>query len=226
MESYHLYVISFTVGSESGLAMVAAGSDRDAFQILKNGGSRGGPYILKKCRDIGMTACCSFGLLLESYVNAIEAYDAIISAANKLVGPQGLSAYDVARENGFGGTVEEWLLSLKGETGDRGPQGDPALFGSIGAHVDGNVGVPGVDVVYTGPENRKDLFFDFHNLKGETGAQGPEGPAVPVIDNLNTDAKYVALAASQGVELKNRIDATNQRVDGVAFLGDVVESVL
>lgn len=33
-------------------------------------------------------------------------------------GIQGLSAYDVAVINGFVGTEEEWLLSLKGEKGD------------------------------------------------------------------------------------------------------------
>ncbi len=39
---------------------------------------------------------------------------------------QGLSAYEIAVENGFVGTEEEWLASLKGEkgdTGDTGPSG-------------------------------------------------------------------------------------------------------
>ncbi|WP_259424153.1 hypothetical protein [Bacillus velezensis] len=30
----------------------------------------------------------------------------------------GKSAYDIAVDNGFSGTVEEWLASLKGEKGD------------------------------------------------------------------------------------------------------------
>ena len=82
-QAIHLYVISFTVGSESGLAMVAANNDRDAFQILKNGGSRcGGGYNLIQIRDIGMSSSCVYGLLLESFVNANEAYDAILEAAN------------------------------------------------------------------------------------------------------------------------------------------------
>jgi len=38
-------------------------------------------------------------------------------------GPEGKSAYDLAVENGFEGTMEEWIESLKGETGPRGPEG-------------------------------------------------------------------------------------------------------
>ncbi|MCO6395607.1 hypothetical protein HW575_00705, partial [Bacillus velezensis] len=35
----------------------------------------------------------------------------------------GKSAYDIAVDNGFSGTVEEWLASLKGEKGDTGATG-------------------------------------------------------------------------------------------------------
>ena len=86
----HLYVISFTVGAESGLALVAANDEKSAFQILKNGGSRHcDGYSLIQTRDIGMTCDCYYGLLMESFVNARQAYDAIMRAANKLVGPKG-----------------------------------------------------------------------------------------------------------------------------------------
>lgn len=82
-EAFHLYVISFTVGKEAGLAMVAAQDEKSAFQILKNGGSRYCEgYSLIQTRDIGMTTNCTYGLLLESFVNAKEAYDAIVQAAN------------------------------------------------------------------------------------------------------------------------------------------------
>jgi hypothetical protein len=78
-------------------------------------------------------------------------------------GPQGevgLSAYEVALDNGFEGTEAEWLASLvgpqgaKGDTGDTGPQGDVGPQGETGPQ-----GEPGP--------------------QGETGAQGPEGPAGP-----------------------------------------------
>lgn len=38
---------------------------------------------------------------------------------------RGYSAYEVAVLNGFKGTEEEWLASLKGEKGDKGDKGEP-----------------------------------------------------------------------------------------------------
>ena len=85
----HLYVISFTVSSESGLALVSAQDEKSAFQILKNGGSRNSNgYSIIQCRDIGMSSDCHYGLLMESFVNARIAYDAIVSLASRLVGPK------------------------------------------------------------------------------------------------------------------------------------------
>lgn len=40
-------------------------------------------------------------------------------------GDNGKSAYEVAVENGYEGTVEEWLESLKGEPGKDGEPGQP-----------------------------------------------------------------------------------------------------
>lgn len=39
------------------------------------------------------------------------------------VGPQGYSAYEIARQEGYEGTIQEWLESLKGEQGPAGPSG-------------------------------------------------------------------------------------------------------
>jgi hypothetical protein len=38
-------------------------------------------------------------------------------------GADGKSAYEIALDNGFEGSEEEWLESLKGEKGDAGPAG-------------------------------------------------------------------------------------------------------
>lgn len=51
-------------------------------------------------------------------------------------GDDGLSAYEVAVQNGYGGTETEWLASLKGDKGDNGEQGiqgPPGADGSNGA---------------------------------------------------------------------------------------------
>ena len=107
----HLYALSFTVGSESGIALVAAGSASQAFQILKDSGSRnchdGNHYVLIDNRDIGMVCNCHYGLLMESFVNALQAYDAIMSAANRLIGPKGDTG-----EKGEKGDISYLMFSL------------------------------------------------------------------------------------------------------------------
>ncbi|MCX3304707.1 hypothetical protein OTK50_05695 [Bacillus sp. NEAU-CP5] len=44
----------------------------------------------------------------------------------------GKSAYDIAVDNGFSGTVEEWLASLKGEKGNTGAKGATGAAGKDG----------------------------------------------------------------------------------------------
>lgn len=104
----------------------------------------------------------------------------------------GASAYDVAVSNGFRGTVNEWLLSLRGRNGDDGPRGER---GEIGPQ--GNPGVQGPkgDVGNTGPQGAKGDPGDigprgapgndgytpikgvdyFDGARGDTGAQGLKG---------------------------------------------------
>jgi hypothetical protein len=77
------------------------------------------------------------------------------------IGSDGLSAYEVAVENGFVGTEEEWLESLRqGPKGDKGDKGDTGEQGPQGEQgIQGEQGVQGV--------------------KGDTGSQGPTGPQGP-----------------------------------------------
>ena len=70
--------------------------------------------------------------------------------------PYYLDAYGVAVRNGFAGTEEEWLESIRGPAGDTGPQGPKGDTGATGAQ-----GAKG-DTGAQGP-------------KGDTGAQGPKG---------------------------------------------------
>ena len=80
----------------------------------------------------------------------------------------GLSAYDIAVQNGFDGSVEEWLESLKGETGPQGEKGDTGATGPQGEKGDtGATGPQGEkgDTGATGPQGEK----------GDTGATGPQG---------------------------------------------------
>jgi hypothetical protein len=57
-------------------------------------------------------------------------------------GPDGKSAYEVAVDEGFEGTEQEWLDSLKGDQGDPGEPGEPGAPGEPGEQ--GIQGEPGV----------------------------------------------------------------------------------
>lgn len=72
------------------------------------------------------------------------------------LGEDGMSAYQIAVENGFEGTEQEWLDSLvgpQGQAGPVGPKGDKGDTGEIGPQ-----GEPGNDG-YT-PIRGKDYWTD------------------------------------------------------------------
>lgn len=108
----------------------------------------------------------------------------------------GYSAYEVALQNGYIGTEEEWLASLKGKDGEfrfeeltpeekeklRGPVGPQGPMGPIG------------------PEGPKGTFEDLtpeqkESLKGETGPAGPAGADYVLTSDDKTEIADLVLAA-------------------------------
>lgn len=91
------------------------------------------------------------------------------------IGPQGLSAYQIALANGFVGTESEWLDSLVGTDGSDGVDGVDGQDGAPGTNgVDGVNGTNGTDgtdgsVWYTGSgvpaisANPHDLYLNTLN---------------------------------------------------------------
>lgn len=79
-----------------------------------------------------------------------------------VAGKQGKSAYQIAKDNGFEGSEQEWLASLKGQDGDgrKGDKGDPGKSAFQIAQDNG----------FTG--NQTEWLA---SLKGADGAQGPQG---------------------------------------------------
>lgn len=78
------------------------------------------------------------------------------------------------------GTWSEWTTiypSLKGDTGN------PAGFGDIKATIDANIGVPEIDLVADGPDEAKNLTFNFKNLKGEKGDPAGFGTVEASVDD-------------------------------------------
>ncbi|MDR2201489.1 MAG: collagen-like protein [Clostridiales bacterium] len=82
-------------------------------------------------------------------------------------GADGKSAYELAVDNGFDGTLDEWLASLKGDKGDKGDTGESGAQGPKG-----DTGESGAQ----GPKGDA----------GAPGAQGEKGDTgdAPVYDNL------------------------------------------
>lgn len=60
-------------------------------------------------------------------------------------GANGLSAYEIAKKNGYTGTEQEWLASLKGATGPAGKDGAPGKNGADGKQ--GPKGDPGESTI-------------------------------------------------------------------------------
>lgn len=93
---------------------------------------------MQECLDTFQNAV--FGEEVRSaLIKAIElCYEDVIKYVieNVLKGDTGKSAYQLAVENGFSGTVQEWLDSLVGPIGPQGPEGPPGQIEGDGFDVD------------------------------------------------------------------------------------------
>lgn len=78
-------------------------------------------------------------------------------------GSDGKSAYEIAVDNGFEGTEEDWLESLKGDKGEQGEQGPVGADGEQG--VQGERGEDGVDGFGT-EEQYNDIISRLNALEG------------------------------------------------------------
>lgn len=118
-----------------------------------------------------------------------------------LVGNGGKSAYELAVEKGYTGTLDEWLLSLKGIQGNVGPQGEQGPAGPQGPQ--GEAGTSVTDISYSSetPTSTTYImtFSDGSNFafsipkgqkgdKGDTGETGATGETGPKGDKGDTGA--------------------------------------
>lgn len=118
-----------------------------------------------------------------------------------IFGADGKSAYQIACEHGFVGTVDEWLTSLKGNTPDI----------TAYATIDGTIGNPGVEVEEAGTIDNPELTFKFSGLKGEKGDTG----ATPVI---TADGSVNQTVGTPSVEISKTGTAENPHFN-FAFRG-------
>lgn len=104
------------------------------------------------------------------------------------------------------------------------------IVSGVTVTVDASVGTPSATVTFSGGI----MSFAFHNLKGETGAQGPQGNTGSSVDypyelvnNLTTDDATKGLSAAQGVVLEGEISQLEAKVDEFAtgkFYGNFASS--
>lgn len=152
----------------------------------------------------------------------------------------GKSAYEVAVQNGYTGTVEQWLASLRGPAGN---------FENLSPEQIKELQRPSVELAQQAVENSKEIWFPHVDssgvinwtrskiedppqgvsIKGDKGDKGDSGVSgatddIIVVNSLdggggNPDKIYV-LDAEHGRQLKNLIDAVQGSVDAVQDSAD------
>ena len=121
------------------------------------------------------------------------------------------------------GTPDAPVLNLgipkgdTGATGQRGPTGAAAGFGTPTASVDANVGTPSVSVSASGPNTAKVFNFAFHNLKGQKGDTGGVSSVngkTGVVQLNDEDIPSSAVAGATTVE--EALSKQSQQIDDLA----------
>ena len=126
----------------------------------------------------------------DLYTQLLKKLSEMQAGAN---GKDGRSAYEIATENGFVGTVAEWLESLKGRNGIDGKDGLPGKDGKDGAD-----GLPGKDGT-----NGKD---------GRDGIDGKDGVSPDLTNYPDTDAVKALVQAAVQPLLEKAHTHENQAV--------------
>ena len=119
-------------------------------------------------------------------------------------GRDGKSAYEIARENGFTGTKEEWLLSLKGAKGDKGENGLNGRDGQQGLQ---GVGIKNIQLAENGGLRitlTNNQVFETASVKGEKGDKGLDGTGATYND---TELRSKITALENGKADKSAIPA-------------------
>lgn len=121
------------------------------------------------------------------------------------MGTKGYSAYEVAVQQGFKGTVDEWLESLRGPQGNTGPQGlagTPGATGRAATVTVGTVttGASGSQAKVTNVGTENDAILNFVIPQGPKGVDGT-GSGEKEIGNISGVVEISTL--SEGIYINN-----------------------
>ena len=158
--------------------------------------------ILQQPQPVAMELLLQAGPVISMVLAEPELPSVLIVMGNN--GPAGLSAYQIALQQGFVGDEDAWLLSIKGDpgatgptgaTGPAGPQGIQGIKGDTGST--GATGATGA----TGPAGPKGDTGDQgpQGIQGATGPQGPQGATGPQgIQGLTGNTGATGATGTQG----------------------------
>ena len=137
-------------------------------------------------------------------------------------GEDGKSAYELAVEQGYQGSLDEWLNSLQGQDGAPGADGINAEITECTATIDNTSGAPKVVVTMGGTASKRTFKFDFTGLVGPQGATGANGA-----DGTNGTNGADGAAAGFGEPIANvtTLDAGQQATVSVSASGDDTNKV-
>ena len=127
-------------------------------------------------------------------------------------GADGKSAYEIARENGYLGTQQEWLASLVGASGEAGVNGKSAYEIAVGLGYQGSeeewlstlAGKNGLSAYEIAVKNgfTGDEAAWLASLKGEKGDKGDTGvQGVGIVDAYVNDDLHLILVLTNGTEI-------------------------
>lgn len=100
-------------------------------------------------------------------------------ATDRFMVEDGENAYEVAVDNGFEGTEEEWLLSLIGSSGPQGEKGDQGIQGVGISNISFKENLPNGDKIYT-------ITLENGNTYDFTAPMGPKG-TLPDLEALKKE---------------------------------------
>ena len=191
------------IGDGSGLTNVGSSSGLSAYQIAVNNGFVG---TEQQWLDSLVGADGPQGIQGETGAPGMDGLNGD-NGINGEDGTDGASAYEIALNNGFVGTEQDWLASLQGSDGQDGQDGDAGAPGVDGLNgMDGMNGLSAYEIAlnngFVGTE--QDWLASLQGSDGSDGSDGYAGidgeSAYQIAVNngfVGTEAQWLAsLAAS------------------------------
>ena len=149
---------------------------------------------------------------MKKLLSLLLAISMCLTSVILLASCAGKSAYEVAVENGFSGTEEAWLESLKGAKGDKGADGNDGANGSEGvAGFDGVEGDSAFEVAVNNGYKGTDIL---EWLQSFFGIDGKDGTSYPV--SVNADGFWVI----NGVPTLTKVDGKTLEIKDFELVED------